>query len=69
MTASGARPSQRDVTMRYIQRNKLWTAVALQCRITEHAVRCWKRVPDRHVDSVKRAIGRPRRLIRPDLYA
>jgi hypothetical protein len=59
----------RDATMRYIARKNLWVAVAAQCGITPSAVRLWSRVPHERVLSVERAIGRPRRLIRPDLYA
>jgi hypothetical protein len=59
----------RDNTMRYIARKRLWNAVAAQCGITPGAVRLWLKVPPTHVRSVERAIGRPRRLIRPDLYA
>lgn len=70
MTANGGRrPTRRDVTMRYIDRQDLFEAVALQCGLTPHAVRCWKRVPETYVLDVERATGRPRRLIRPDLYA
>lgn len=60
---------ERDATMRYIARKSLWNAVALQCGITAGAVRLWGRVPSERVRDVERAIGRPRRLIRPDLYA
>jgi hypothetical protein len=59
---------QRDATMRYIFKKNLWDAIALQCQITPNAVRAWKRVPSAHVISVEMAIGRPRRLIRPDLF-
>ena len=59
----------RDATMRYIARKRLWDAVAAQCGITAGAVRLWGRVPPIRVRDVERAIGRPRRLIRPDLYA
>lgn len=59
----------RDATMRYIARNNLWNAVAAQCGITTTAVRLWLRVPPLRVRDVERAIGRPRRLIRPDLYS
>ncbi len=59
----------RDATMRYIARKGLWNAVAAQCGITAGAVRLWIRVPPTRVRDVERAIGRPRRLIRPDLYA
>lgn len=58
-----------DKTMRYIAKNKLWAAVAAQCGITTTAVRLWVRVPHQRVRDVERAIGRPRSLIRPDLYA
>ncbi len=54
--------------MRYIAKRDLWNAIALQCQITPSAVRLWKQVPGKHVISVEQAIGRPRRLIRPDLY-
>jgi hypothetical protein len=68
--SSGRPPCHReDATMRYIAKNELWNAVALQCRITPAAVRAWLRVPPKRVRDVERAIGRPRRLIRPDLFA
>lgn len=54
--------------MRYIARNNLWNAVALQCGITAGAVRLWYKVPPLRVRDVERATGRPRRLIRPDLF-
>ena len=57
-----------DQTMRYIARNDLWDAIALQCGISRTAVRLWRRVPPLRVLDVERATGRPRRLIRPDLY-
>jgi hypothetical protein len=57
-----------DPTMRYIAKENLWDAVALQCGISRHAVKLWRRVPPLRVIDVERAIGRPRRLIRPDLY-
>lgn len=60
--------SKRDATMSYVAKKRLWDAIALQCGITRSAVRLWKRVPSKHVLSVEQAIGRPRRLIRPDLY-
>lgn len=60
---------ERDPTMRYIARKSLWKAVARQCGITAGAVRLWYKVPAERVRDVERAIGRPRRLIRPDLYA
>ena len=59
----------RDATMRYIARKDLWKAVAAECRIRPGAVRLWWQVPSRRVLGVERATGRPRRLIRPDLYA
>jgi hypothetical protein len=59
---------RRDATMRYIAKNKLWGAVALQCGITPSAVRIWWRVPAARVRDVEAAIGRSRVLIRPDLY-
>lgn len=59
---------RRDPTMRYIARKNLWEAVAAQCRISSGAVRLWSRVPPMRVRDVERAIGRPRRLIRPDLF-
>jgi hypothetical protein len=59
---------ERDATMRYIARKTLWNAVALQCGITPGAVRLWVRVPQQRVRDVERAIGRPRSLIRPDIY-
>lgn len=57
-----------DKTMRYIARNDLWDAIALQCGISRTAVRSWKQVPPLRVLAVERATGRPRWLIRPDLY-
>ncbi len=69
MTVSnGRRPTRRDATMRYIDRQNLWEPVALQCGVSPHAVRCWKRVPKHCVVDVERATGRPARLIRPDIY-
>jgi hypothetical protein len=69
MAAKGGRwPTKRDRTIRYINRYDLWDAVALQCGLTPQAVRSWKQVPEKHVLNVERAIGRPRRLIRPDVY-
>lgn len=59
---------RRDPTMRYIAKHKLWDAVALQCGITPSAVRIWWRVPTARVRDVEAAIGRPRELIRPDIY-
>lgn len=59
----------RDATMRFIARKGLFDAVAAQCGITPGAVRLWEKVPPLRVKDVERAIGRPRRLIRPDLYA
>lgn len=59
---------QRDATMRYIAKKNLWQAVAIQCGISEHAVRCWRQVPHQRVLAVEAAIGRSRRLIRPDLF-
>lgn len=58
----------RDATMRYIAKKKLFGAVAAECGIKPCAVRLWSKVPPRRVLSVERAIGRPRRLIRPDIY-
>jgi hypothetical protein len=55
--------------MRYIAKKKLWAAVAAECQIRPGAVRLWRKVPPLRVLGVERAIGRPRRLIRPDLYA
>lgn len=60
---------RRDPTMRYIAKRKLFAAIALQCGITPATVRDWVRVPEHRVHDVERATGRPRRLIRPDLYA
>lgn len=57
----------RDATMRYIAKRNLWNAVAAQCGISATAVRLWSKVPKQRVVAVERAIGRPRRLIRPDL--
>lgn len=68
MGTPAANKPPRDQTMRYIARKKLWRAVALQCGIKPGTVRLWWRVPPRRVISVEKAIGRPRRLIRPDLY-
>ena len=59
---------ERDATMRYIAKKKLWAAVALQCGISESAVRAWKRVPDLRVREVHYATGRSMHLIRPDIY-
>jgi len=64
-----ARRPPRDATMRYIAKKKLWNAIAAECRIKPGAVRLWRKVPPLRVRSVERAIGRPRRMIRPDLYA
>lgn len=60
---------ERDATMRYIARKRLWNAVAAQCGITPGAVRLWSRVPLDRVRDVEKAIGRPPRLIRPDHFA
>lgn len=76
MDANGAgkrrgRPSARrrdDPTMRYIERKRLFTAIALQCGISPTAVRVWHRVPKKRVLDVERATGRPRHRIRPDIY-
>jgi hypothetical protein len=54
--------------MRYVARKNLWHAIALQCGITTSAVRAWKRVPHERVLAVEAAIGRPRSMIRPDLF-
>lgn len=62
-------PQRDDLTMRYIAKNNLWNAVALQCGIKPKAVRAWTRVPPNRVRAVEAAIGRPSRLIRPDLFA
>lgn len=62
------RTAMRDPTMRYIAKKKLWKAIALQCGITPGAVRLWVRVPAERVRDVEIAIGRPRSLIRPDLF-
>lgn len=62
-------PRLRDATMRYVARKNLFEAVAIQCGITAAAVRHWDRVPPKRVRDVERAIGRPKRLIRPDIYA
>lgn len=59
----------RDATMRFIAKRSLWDAVAAQCGITSGAVRLWSRVPLERVRDVEKAIGRPRRLIRPDHFA
>jgi hypothetical protein len=59
---------RKDPTMRYIAKKQLWDAIALQCEITPAAVRLWRRVPAERVRDVEQAIGRPRSLIRPDLY-
>ena len=64
-----ARRPPRDATMRYIAKKKLWNAIAVECGIKPAAVRLWRKVPPLRVRSVERAIGRPRRMIRPDLYA
>jgi len=69
MGTPAARRPPRDATMRYIAKNKLWNAVAAECQIKPGAVRGWRKVPPLRVRSVERAIGRPRRMIRPDLYA
>lgn len=61
--------ARRDATMRFIARKSLWGAVAAQCGVSASAVRLWKKVPPTRVRDVERAIGRPRRLIRPDIYA
>lgn len=57
-----------DTTMRYIERKQLWDAVALQCGISPSAVRKWLRVPEKRVLDVERATGRPRHLIRSDIF-
>lgn len=67
-TPADKRPP-RDATMRYIAKKKLWNAIAVECGINPGAVRLWRKVPPLRVRSVERAIGRPRRMIRPDLYA
>jgi DNA-binding transcriptional regulator YdaS (Cro superfamily) len=54
--------------MRYISMHRLWNAVAAECGITPAAVRMWHKVPALRVLAVERAIGRPRHLIRPDIY-
>lgn len=59
---------RKDPTMRYIAKRNLWNAVALQCGITPGAVRMWRRVPVNRVRDVEAAIGRPRDLIRPDIF-
>lgn len=59
----------RDATMRYIAKKKLWKAIAAECQIRPGAVRLWRKVPPLRVLGVERATGRPRHLIRPDLYA
>jgi hypothetical protein len=58
----------RDATLNYIAEKKLWGAVADACGIQEGAVRLWRQVPAKRVLHVERALGRPRHLIRPDLY-
>jgi hypothetical protein len=60
--------SGRDATMRFIAKRNLWDVVAIQCGLSAVAVRRWKRVPSHRVLQVERAIGRSRRLIRPDIY-
>jgi hypothetical protein len=60
---------ERDATMRYIAKKNLWSAIALQCQISESAVRAWTRVPKARVDDVCRATGRSLHLIRPDLWS
>jgi hypothetical protein len=57
-----------DPTMRYIARKQLWDAIAIECGIRPKTVRAWRRVPWNRVLSVERAIGRPRRQIRSDIY-
>jgi DNA-binding transcriptional regulator YdaS (Cro superfamily) len=54
--------------MRHIAKNKLWNAVAAKCGVTPAAVRMWRKVPALRVRAVERATGRPRHLIRPDIY-
>lgn len=58
----------RDATLRYIAEHRLWATIAAECGIREGAVRLWRQVPAKRVLHVERAIGRPRYLIRPDLY-
>jgi hypothetical protein len=69
MGVPAAKKPPRDATMRYIAKKKLWAAIAAECNIRPGAVRLWRKVPPLRVLGVERAIGRPRRLIRPDLYA
>jgi hypothetical protein len=66
----GGRPAyqRKDPTMRFIAKKHLWDAIAKQCGITPSAVRLWRRVPIERVCDVESAIGRPRELIRPDIY-
>jgi hypothetical protein len=59
---------ERDATMRFIEKHKLWCAVATECGIRPAAVRLWRRVPPLRVPAVEKATGRSRRFIRPDLY-
>ena len=69
MGVPAAKRPPRDATMRYIAKKKLWAAIAAECNIKPGAVRLWRKAPPLRVLGVERAIGRPRRLIRPDLYA
>jgi DNA-binding transcriptional regulator YdaS (Cro superfamily) len=68
MGTPASKKPPRDRTLRYIAKRKLWNAVAAECNIKPGAVRLWRKVPPLRVLAVERAIGRPRRLIRPDLY-
>ena len=58
----------RDATLRFIAKHKLWNAIAAECCIKPGAVRLWRKVPPLRVLAVERATGRPRHLIRPDIY-
>lgn len=59
---------KRDPTMRYVMRQKLVEQIAGECRTTASAVRQWKQVPWNRVLVVESITGRPRHLIRPDIY-
>ena len=68
MGAPYPEPHERDAAMQFIARMKLWNEVAARCGILPDSVRFWRRVPRRRLPMVERAIGWPRREIRPDLY-
>lgn len=46
-----------------------WTEVGRQCGVRAQSVIKWKKIPDRHVDTVLRLSGMPLWMLRPDLAA